>query len=243
MDGSSFFTILDSVDSTNNYAMAAIENGTAGHGMACFAHEQTAGRGQRGKHWASQKGKNIMMSLILEPRLLKMTSQFHLSAVIANACSLFLSELTGEKINIKWPNDLFWCDRKTGGILIENKFQGSLWKWAVAGIGINVNQVDFDRNLLHAVSLKQVTGKNFNCADLARQLQERILEKTADDKELDKVLQQYNEQLYKRNELVTLRKGRIKFDTKIKEVSARGRLVTTDSLEREFDFGEVEWVL
>ncbi len=238
-----FFTILDTVDSTNNYAMQQVHDGLAKHGMAWFATEQTAGKGQRGKNWASEKGKNIAMSLVFEPGQLKITSQFHLSAAIALAVFKFLKTYTGDEIKIKWPNDLYWRDRKAGGILIENKLQGKLWKWAVVGIGININQTEFDKDLLNPVSLKQITGKTFNVIDLARELQSLIMKDLATGKTLNEILEEYNEHLYKINQLVTFRKAGVKFDTVIKEVSTQGKLVTVDAIEREFDFGEVEWVL
>lgn len=68
------------------------------------------------------------------------------------------------------------------------------------------------------------------------------MKKLAEAPALDEILQQYNQHLYKINELVTLRKTGVKFETVIKEVSAQGRLITVDAIEREFDFGEVEWV-
>jgi BirA family biotin operon repressor/biotin-[acetyl-CoA-carboxylase] ligase len=238
-----FFTILDTVDSTNNYAMASLAGGLAKHGMAWFAHEQTAGKGQRGKNWTSEKGKNIAMSLVLEPEQVKITNPFHLSALVALGCFEFLSVYIDGETKIKWPNDLFWRDRKAGGILIENKLQGKTWKWAVVGIGINVNQTVFDKSIAHAVSLKQITGKTFNTVDLAKELQALLMKKLSEAVSIEKTLEEYNEHLYKMNELVTLKKGEVEFDTVIKEVSPQGRLVTVDAVEREFDFGEVEWVL
>ena len=243
MNEGSFFTILDTVDSTNNYAMASMDDGLAKHGMVWFANEQTAGKGQRGKNWSSEKGKNIAMSLVLNPEQLKLTSQFHLSAAVALVCFEFLSGYIDDETKIKWPNDLFWRDRKAAGVLIENKLQGKTWKWAVVGIGININQTVFDKSLLNAVSLKQITGKTFNPVELAKELHALLIKKLAEQISLAEILQQYNQHLYKINELVTLRKSGIKFDTVIKEVSVQGKLVTVDAIEREFDFGEVEWVL
>ena len=243
MTEGSFFTILNTVDSTNNYAMARIAEGLGKHGMVWFANEQTAGKGQRGKNWATEKGKNIAMSLVLQPEKLKISSQFHLSAVVALACFEFLSGYIDDETKIKWPNDLFWRDRKAGGILIENKLQGKTWKWAVVGIGININQAVFDESLTNAVSLRQITGKIFNAVDLAKELHALLIKQLAQQISMEKILQQYNQHLYKINELVTLRKSGIKFDTVIKEVSVQGKLVTVDAIEREFDFGEVEWVL
>lgn len=238
-----YFTILDTVDSTNNYAMGRVHAGMAKHGMLWFASEQTAGKGQRGKAWSTEKGKNIAMSLVLEPSLLKITSQFHLSAAIALTCFEFFASFAGLETKIKWPNDLYWRDRKAGGILIENVFKGKIWKWTVVGIGININQTVFDQSLLNPVSLKQITGQTNNCIDLAMQLYKMLMKNLSALNPADTVLEQYNEHLYKINKQVTLKKEGVRFDTVIKGVSADGRLITVDAIERGFDFGEVEWVL
>jgi BirA family biotin operon repressor/biotin-[acetyl-CoA-carboxylase] ligase len=238
-----FFNILDTVDSTNNYAMAKVHAGMATHGMAWFAKEQTAGKGQRGKHWISEKGKNIALSLVLGPERLSVKSQFQLSAVVAITCFEFFSKYAGEETTIKWPNDLFWRDRKAGGILIENVLQGKTWRWAVVGIGININQTKFDKAILNPVSLKQITGKNFKITELAKELQALLMKNLGELKPADEIFNQYNEHLFKINKTVKLKKDGVIFETVIKEISATGRLITIDAIEREFDFGEVEWVL
>ncbi len=238
-----YFTILDTVDSTNNYAMGSIHAGLAKHGSLYFTNEQTAGKGQRGKSWTMEKGKNIAMSLVLDPSLLQISNQFHLSAAVALTCFEFFDTLAGGETTIKWPNDLYWRDRKAGGILIENVLQGKFWKWAVVGIGINVNQTGFNESLINPVSLKQVTGLTFNCVDLAKQLHQMAMKNLSAFNTTDAVLEQYNSHLYKRNKKVTLKKDGVKFETVIKEVSAQGHLITVDAFEKEFNFGEVEWVL
>ena len=238
-----FFNILNTVDSTNNYAMAKVHAGMAAHGMAWFAKEQTTGKGQRGRSWISEKGKNIVLSLVLEPERLSIKSQFQLSAVVAITCFEFFSKYAGEETTIKWPNDLFWRDRKAGGILIENVLQGKTWRWAVVGIGININQTRFDKAILNPVSLKQITGKNFKITELAKELQGLLMKNLGELKPVGEIFNQYNEHLYKINKTVKLKKDGVIFDTVIKEVSASGRLITVDAIEREFDFGEVEWVL
>ena len=223
--------------------MGQVHAGLAKHGMLWFAKEQTAGKGQRGKAWEMEKEKSIAMSLVLEPRRLQIKDQFHLSALVALSCFEFFSGHAGDETKIKWPNDLFWRDRKTGGILIENKFQGKAWKWAVVGTGININQTAFDKSLVNPVSLKQITGKTFSSIDLAKELYELLMKNLAESRSMDEIMHQYNEHLYKINKTVTLKKGQRKFDTVIKEVSAKGQLITVDAVENEFDFGEVEWVL
>ena len=245
MTDNGFFNILDTVDSTNNYAMGRIHDGTARHGMLWFTNDQTAGKGQRGKAWAMEKGKNIAMSLVLEPRKLAFINQFHLSAMVAITCFEFFSAYAGEETKIKWPNDLLWRDRKAGGILIENNFKGTTWKWAVAGIGINLNQTQFDRFLIPAVSLKEITGKHFDTIHMAKELYAMLMKKIShlQTKDTAAIMEQYNALLYKINKTVTLKKNGAIFETVIKGVSARGRLITVDAIEREFEFGEVEWIL
>ncbi len=238
-----FFTILDTVDSTNNYAMAQVHGGLAKHGMAWFAMEQTAGKGQRGKSWSSEKGKNIAMSIVLDPKKLQIQNHFHLSAAVAITCFEFFNSFAGEETKIKWPNDLFWRDRKAGGILIENKYQGKIWNWAVVGIGININQTNFSGFLNKPVSLRQITGKTFNTIELAKQLYVLLMKNLSLMKSEEDVIAEYNEHLYKINKTVTLKKGSYQFETVIKEVSPEGLLITVDAIEHQFEFGEVEWVL
>jgi BirA family transcriptional regulator, biotin operon repressor / biotin---[acetyl-CoA-carboxylase] ligase len=245
MPGDRFFRILDTVDSTNNYAMEKVHAGLASHGMVWFAQEQTAGKGQRGKSWKTEPGKNIAMSLVLEPRQLNARQQFYLSAAVALACFDLFSAYAGDETRIKWPNDLFWRDRKAGGVLIENVFHGKKWKWAVAGIGININQVKFDRSIKKPVSLRQITGKEFNTITLAKELHSFLM-KAIDGLDVGSekmLIKRYNEHLFRLNEKIVLKKGNEKFETVIKGVNSEGKLLTTDLEERQFDFGEVEWMI
>jgi BirA family biotin operon repressor/biotin-[acetyl-CoA-carboxylase] ligase len=238
------FIILPSIDSTNNYAMRQIQAGMATHGITWFAREQTAGKGQRGKSWVAAPNQNIMLSTVIIPGL-AFTRQFSLSATVALACYDFYKKYAAEETSIKWPNDLYWRDRKAGGILIENVFRGSDWLYAVVGIGININQVQFDASLPNPVSLKQITGKEYDAVQLAKELCEaldrRYQSLIAGNEGL--MLQQYQQVLYKIHQPVTLKKGSMLFETTIQGVNDNGRLLTKDVIEREFDFGEVEFVI
>ena len=251
------FIELPSTDSTNNYALAAIRQGKAVHGSAWFAWEQTAGKGQMGRKWQSEKGANIALSVVLQPESIPITAQFQLSACVAVAAQQFLSRYTGDDTQIKWPNDLYWKDRKIGGILIEsiiggreqgieNKTQENSWKWAVAGIGINVNQVLFPTDLPNPVSLKQITGQVYSAIDLAKELHESImvLYEKLDTEGFGSIFSQYNNNLYKLNESARLKKGSRVFQTIIKGVSPGGQLITeTNGIEENFSFGEISWLL
>ena len=238
------FIELPTVDSTNNYAMAQVQNGMAKHGTVFFAHNQTAGRGQRGKSWTTEPGENLILSAIVEPSDLTPSDNFYLSAGIANACYDFFKNYAGEETTIKWPNDLYWRDRKAGGILIENVIRKDVWNYSIIGIGININQTEFPATLFNAVSLKQITGSLFNVLNLAKELC-TFLEVAYQSVKKEKIglLNIYNENLYKRHQQVKLRKTNIVFETFISGVSPSGKLITKDSIEREFAHGEVEWIL
>ncbi len=239
--------ILPSVDSTNNYAMAQLRAGLASPGQAWLALEQTAGRGQRQKNWVAEPGSSITMSIALKPSL-PLQQQFLLSAGVALGVYDFFFQLAGDETKIKWPNDIYWRDRKAGGILIENLVAGegkpgNNWAWAVAGIGVNVNQGAFPRAIAHAVSLLQITGKRWDIIELVKALCSALQQRMGQLNKPAALMESYNQVLYKRGEPVRLKKGARIFDASVKEVNERGELVVTTSIEEVFSFGEVEWIL
>jgi BirA family biotin operon repressor/biotin-[acetyl-CoA-carboxylase] ligase len=235
--------------------MAQVYAGLARHGSAYFAQVQTAGKGQRGNTWQTGWGENIALSVVLSPAPLPVTQQFRLSVAVALACYDFFSGYAGEDTAIKWPNDLYWRDRKAGGILIENSIgtggrasgstEGGIWKYAVAGIGININQSAFGAGLSRAVSLRQITGQSRDVEKLGRELHLAVLERVRSlpIRPFAALLEEYNSRLFRRNQSARLRKGNIEFETVIREVTADGQLFTTDRIDNFFSFGEVEWVL
>ncbi len=242
------FIELQSVDSTNKYAMRLVHEGMAIHGMTILAHEQTEGRGQRGKGWESEKNANLTFSVVVNLKPLNTTQLFHLTVCTAVSIWEAVSNIAGDRITIKWPNDIYWDDRKAGGILIENSLgtsTGSTWKWSVIGIGLNVNQTFFSADLPNPVSLKQITGKEYNILEIAKEICtlldknfRRLLE--GDVKELFK---KYREHLYKKNEAVRLRKDNRVFTATIKDVTESGQLVIKHAIEETVEFGKVEWVM
>ena len=141
----------------------------AKHGDAFLAGYQTAGKGQRGRQWIAKPNENLLFTVVVEPQLL-ITQQFLLSMAAALACRKLLNNYAQDNISIKWPNDIYWNDRKAGGILIENIITNENWKYSVIGIGINLNQVNFEHSGNQPVSLRQITGKVFNVISFAREL-------------------------------------------------------------------------
>jgi BirA family biotin operon repressor/biotin-[acetyl-CoA-carboxylase] ligase len=239
------FTELDSIDSTNNYAMALAQQGQAAHGTAWFAMEQTAGKGQRGRVWKMEKGQNIMLSVLLDTSWLPVSAQFSLSITIAVAVHDFFARYALDETCIKWPNDLYWRDRKAGGILIENLLKGNIWQWAVVGMGININQVVFDPALQNPVSLKQITGKHFDSVNLAKELcgciEQRYNQLRSEG--VEGLLERYNSILFRKGQRVRLRRENIAFECTIDHVDATGRLWLRDCIYPFVQFGEVRWEL
>jgi BirA family biotin operon repressor/biotin-[acetyl-CoA-carboxylase] ligase len=239
------FIEIYSVDSTNNYAMQQLQKEKAQHGVAYFAHEQYAGKGQRGKQWYTKPGENIIMSVIFNTSYLQVSKQFGFSMAIAMAAYDLFSFYAFNNIFVKWPNDLYWCDRKAGGILIENIIRGQDWQWAIAGIGININQTIFDSAVVNAISLKQITNKMYDPVQLAKELCNNLNHRYNQliNRGGASLLTEYNSALYKRNELVKLKKANISFEATIKEVNEYGLLVVEAGTERAFNAGEIEWLI
>lgn len=251
------FIELQSVDSTNNYARQLIERSrlTDGQplpeeGTAVFAHEQVSGKGQRGKNWASQKDANIALSILVKPAFLPLSQQFQLSACAAVAVHRFFANYAGPDTCIKWPNDLYWQDRKAGGILIESGVGSqtagiNYWNWAIVGIGININQAAFTNDLPNPVSLLQITGKKHDPLLMAKELRQIFLEEyhNLQTEGFGNIYSAYNKYLYKAGQKVVLKKESRSFEATIKYVTPAGKLSVYTSSEEEYDFGEVEWII
>ena len=244
------FSEISSVDSTNNHASKVIQAKMAAHGQTFFAHEQLSGKGQYGKQWKTEKSSNIIQSSILDVSFLSVSAQFQLIATMAIAVHDFFSKYVAEESFIKWPNDLYWRERKVGGILIENanpmvNSDIKAWQWAIVGIGININQVKFPENIPNPVSLKQITGKDHIPVILSKELCKNMeywyqkLRKGS----FTTILEYYNQYLYKRNRIVKLRKGNIAFECTILMVDEQGFLHVAGAAVDKFSFGEVEWML
>lgn len=236
--------VLESVDSSNNYAMGLVRNREAIHGQLVFTLEQTAGKGQKGRRWVSAKGVNIMCSIVLETASLQAQALFPLSMAMALGSYDFLKKHAGDECSIKWPNDLYWRDRKAGGILIENSWKGKSWQFAIVGIGININQVEFGEGGRKPVSLKQVTGKTYELMDLLQELAAALelrWQQLLSGREAE-LLEAYNKILFSRNAKVRLQARGEEFETEILGVDISGELLTSHPVHPKLSLGEVEWI-
>ena len=244
------FTELTEVDSTNIYAMNQVKTNMAGHGAAFLAQKQWAGKGQMGKVWEAESGQNILLSVVLDPKKLVFNgSELEpsiVSMLIAVGCFNFFITYAGDETRIKWPNDIYWRDRKAAGILIENSFRGPIWQWSVAGMGVNINQTEFGTGLQKAVSLKQMTGKTFQVPALAKELCNHIeaaLQMVV-DKGPGTLLELYNNALYKKGEQVQLDIEGKKITATICRVLSNGHLEieTENGSKQSHALGAIQWL-
>jgi BirA family biotin operon repressor/biotin-[acetyl-CoA-carboxylase] ligase len=153
---------------------------------SCYSADfQTAGKGQHGRNWESEKGQNLLSSYVLELKQLKTekiwtpTDQIGFSAAIALGARAFFASFAGEQTKIKKPNDIYFRDRKAGGILIENLVRGKEWTWAVIGIGMNINQSSFssasvNRISSYPISLQEITNLNWDIKKMQQHLNEAL---------------------------------------------------------------------
>ena len=133
------------------------------HGDIVWAERQTAGRGQRGHKWSSAEGLNLTFSLVLEPRFLPAGEQFLLNEAVALALTDTFAQF-GIAARIKWTNDIYAGDKKLVGILIEHSYSGQTLARTIVGIGINVNQTEFDPALPNPVSMAMVVDARSTAA-------------------------------------------------------------------------------
>ena len=155
--------------STNTYLsrLAATLPG----GTVIYTPSQTAGRGQKGNSWESEDGKNLTFSHLLKRPPVKARDQFYLSEAAALAVVEALTAEAGDGFTVKWPNDVYWQDKKVCGMLLENSLDGSDIATCIVGIGINVNQERFLSDAPNPVSLINITGHEHDLMALLKRHQ------------------------------------------------------------------------
>lgn len=240
---------FDSLPSTST-ALAA-DAAEQPHGTVYATRSQTAGRGQRGNSWEAAPGLNLTFSVLLRPSLpFEVSETFAVSMLTALAVADVLSQVTGEKILVKWPNDIYAGDRKLGGILIENSLQGHNVRHTIAGIGINVNQVTFESDAPNPVSLRNITQHKYDLEPLLTLLSSRVIAEVDSylaNPNFDSLVCRYRSCQWRGTGLHHWRDNRtgILFHAYIHSVSLHGTLTLTDSdgVARCFAFKEVSPVL
>ena len=163
---------LEQVESTNTYLLAMAYELPSG--TVVYTPCQTAGRGQKGNRWLAQPGMNATFSYLYKPASIVAREQFCISEAAALAVAGVLNELTGEPITVKWPNDIYHGDCKICGMLIESSLDERRVGHSVIGIGINVNQCEFDPYAPNPTSLALVTGGKHDVDQVMRRVCDRM---------------------------------------------------------------------
>lgn len=181
---------IDRTNSTNTLMKELLVRGEWPEGERWLRTDfQSAGRGQAGNSWESAPGKNLLCSILLDHHRVKDKNPFYLNVLI----SVAVQRLLGDSFTIKWPNDIYWHDKKVAGLLVETALQGGEIKYAIAGIGLNVNQTEWFSDAPNPISLQQITGKQYDLDTLMQQLMEQVDETLCED-----VWQYYKSHLYRR---------------------------------------------
>lgn len=195
---------LPKCQSTNDIALNMCASGLGQDGLTVIAGEQTAGRGQRGNRWESKPFQNLTFSVVLSSHGLKARHQFALNIAVSVGVLTGLDELFGSgavDLKIKWPNDIYYGDKKIGGILIEGSTSGVHLTSAVVGVGLNVNQISFSNPT--ATSLFNIFNRTFDLNEVFNAIIEGMDDVYAMllDGNIDRLKYRYLQRLYQYQEL------------------------------------------
>ncbi|MBP8776601.1 MAG: biotin--[acetyl-CoA-carboxylase] ligase [Bacteroidaceae bacterium] len=226
------------------------------------AQYQFSGRGQRGNTWESEAGKNLLFSTLVYPIFLKIEEQFVLSEIISLAIKDTLDKIAPqEEFSIKWPNDIYWKEKKIAGILIENDLESyedkethqriSRISNSIFGVGLNVNQSIFTSNAPNPYSLLQITGREFSTDQILSKIITRLRyyykELQKDEKAILEIRKAYHQALFRHNGLHLYKEADSseEFLAEIVKVEPSGRLILRrkDGIEKGYFFKEVQHVL
>jgi len=192
---------FESLPSTNNHAVQLLKTSEPAEGTIIYTDYQSLGKGQPGNKWESEKGKNLLMSIILYPSFINSDKQFLISMALSlGICDFLRRYITS--CSIKWPNDIYVNNDKIAGILIESSLTGNHIDFTIAGIGLNINQENFLSNVPNPISLHLLSGLKYELGDclynLAIDLDKRY--KQLIGGYFDQIKEEYISKLYRLNE-------------------------------------------
>ncbi len=235
---------VEATDSTNNYAKQLVSTNEITSTSVIMTQNQLCGRGQQQNTWESEVGKNLTISLVLFPNWLPASHQFYLSMVVALGVADFL-KLHLDTVAIKWPNDIYVGDKKICGILIENTIWGNNLKYAICGIGVNINQQKFYSDAPNPISLSNCTGSLYDLDALLQELLECVTHRylQLQNQQLECLNEAYLKALYRKDEVHQFEDARGVFLGEIVGVTEFGQLrIKVEGVERIYNFKEVVYL-
>ena len=240
------FLKISETDSTNLYLRKLLKEKDLPNFFCVSADFQTKGRGQNGTIWESNRGENLLFSFLIHSEKIPLDKQFLLSEIVSiGICNAMKKHNLDTKI--KWANDIFYQDKKLAGILIETIILGNKMKYAIVGIGLNVNQIEFSNDLPNAISLRQIFNKWCDCQEILNTIlmEISILFETFDLKNRENLQKKYFELLYRNNGYHLFEDKNENFYAKILSVAPDGclKLLTDKGLKKKFYFKEVKFFI
>ena len=239
---------VEETDSTSTYLndhLSEVEDDGLGLTVVS-ATFQTSGRGQGTNKWESERDKNLLFSILCHPVWVPLRSHFLISEAIAIALHDVLSKYIGD-IMIKWPNDIYWKDKKISGTIIENYLSQKHIRDCIIGTGINVNQIEFRSGAPNPVSLAQILGKEVDKDALLKDVVDTFQLYLNDlrNGNYDKIVSLYTSYLYRGHGFYKYRDNDGEFEAAFVEVEDDGHLILRDkdATIRSYAFKEVEFVL
>ncbi|MFP5079244.1 biotin--[acetyl-CoA-carboxylase] ligase [Pedobacter sp. JCM 36344] len=238
---------LSAVDSTNNYLKLMLSKSEPlAEGTVILADDQFAGRGQQGNTWISQAGLNLTFSIYLRPSFLSIVHQFQLNTAVSVGLVNALKHYVSEGIKIKWPNDIYFHNYKIGGVLIENTISSGNLRSSIIGIGVNVNQREFNRSLVKvASSIGRILHADVDLLELLEKICHSIevqYLKLRAGKSKDQ-LKDYLENLYQFGKASNFKSDNKIFEGYIVGVSEEGKLLVDHGGQQcSYGFKEIEFL-
>lgn len=232
--------------STNNFMQDLCSQQKVEEFTTVVADFQTSGKGQRGNSWESEPYKNLLFSFVLFPEFLEARRQFLISQIVSLGVKEELDKYTSG-ISIKWPNDIYWNEKKICGMLIENDLMGRNINQSIAGIGININQEEFHSPAPNPVSLRQITGKQYDIFEILKNIMLRIQSyyELLKKNDTESIAVPYEKSLFRAEGMHRYRDANGEFFARIVGVEPEGRLILEDEMQtkRGYMFKEVEYLL
>lgn len=234
-----------SLPSTNTYLSSLVSKSSPSHGTAILAYDQPHGRGQIGREWNTEPGKNLQISYLFRPASLAVDQQYLLNFVVALAVANTVSDY-GLTAHIKWPNDIYIGHKKVAGILIQCGLQGNQVRHAVVGIGLNINQCSWPDDIPNPISLSQALDLQLDLLAVASHLSEHLshwYEQLVQGKTTE-ITRRYHDLLYLRDQERHYQVGTTQQLGMLTQVDQEGRAVImwSDGQEGRYRHGEIGYL-
>jgi BirA family biotin operon repressor/biotin-[acetyl-CoA-carboxylase] ligase len=213
--------LLEKISSTNDYLKDLCKNNLVKSPFSVCAKYQTDGKGMRGHRWNSDSDKNLLVSFLVDKNFY-FTNEYDLNVVSCLSVLHIIGMYIDEEVRFKWPNDIFINDKKLAGILIENVYEGMKRAYSVVGIGLNVNQKVFDKNIKACSIIQFTKNTELDRMKILGILQDKFYQLLQQPQTQN--LKKFNQYLYQKNEWSTFETTTEDEELKVLDVLPNGNL-------------------